>query len=135
MISAFELFKIGIGPSSSHTSGPMLAAKRFRDSLPLGTTRVTAELFGSLAWTGKGHGTGRAICLGLLGAQPSTVDPDASDQLIGDLAVAREFQFPNGAKVGFDPQTDLQYNHIELLPGHSNGMRFGAFDAEGHSLV
>src|SRR6266849_10225236 len=81
MISALDLFKIGIGPSSSHTVGPMIAARRFveelrRDGLDKNTTRLTIELFGSLAWTGMGHGTDTAIILGLCGYEPSTIDPD-----------------------------------------------------------
>ena len=81
MISVFELFKIGIGPSSSHTVGPMVAAKRFRDAVEAGgapVAAITAETYGSLAWTGRGHGTDLAIGLGLLGASPGTVDPDAA---------------------------------------------------------
>src|SRR3990172_6345728 len=87
MISVFELFKIGIGPSSSHTVGPMVAAKRFRDGLAdvRGATRIRVELFGSLAWTGRGHRTDQAICLGLLGATPQTVDPDAVPALLDGL--------------------------------------------------
>ncbi|WP_288588228.1 serine dehydratase beta chain, partial [uncultured Methylobacterium sp.] len=78
MISAFDLFKIGIGPSSSHTIGPMVAARRFRERVAArpGAARVTAEIFGSLAWTGRGHATDVAIFLGLLGHEPATVDPD-----------------------------------------------------------
>jgi L-serine dehydratase len=79
MISAFDLFKIGVGPSSSHTVGPMVAAKAFRDRLMLtdGVAHACVEIFGSLAWTGRGHGTDVALCLGLLGHEPATVDPDA----------------------------------------------------------
>ena len=88
MISAFDLFKIGIGPSSSHTVGPMIAAGMFRNELAVATVspaRITVELFGSLAWTGHGHGSDIAICLGLLGETPSTVEPDAVAGLIAGL--------------------------------------------------
>ena len=84
MISAFDLFKIGIGPSSSHTVGPMKAAKACADSLVAAdvlddVARIRVDLYGSLAWTGVGHGTPKAVVLGLSGAEPSTVDPDAAD--------------------------------------------------------
>src|SRR5215212_4107773 len=88
MISVFELFKIGIGPSSSHTVGPMTAGNRFLDELKAGGAnpgRVTAELFGSLAWTGRGHGTDTAICLGLLGERSTSIDPDDVPVLIATL--------------------------------------------------
>src|ERR1700709_212361 len=90
MISVFDLFKIGIGPSSSHTVGPMIAARRFRDhlaSLMPAPERITAELFGSLAWTGRGHGTDDAISLGLLGEVPAIIDPDAVASLVCGLQV------------------------------------------------
>ena len=130
MISVFDLFKIGIGPSSSHTVGPMVAAKRFRDALPPDTAHVTAELFGSLAWTGKGHGTDSAICLGLLGAEPATLDPDAAPALAAALADARTLTAA-GRTIAFDPATDLIFDFTALLPLHTNGMRFRAFDGAG----
>ncbi len=134
MTSVFELFKIGIGPSSSHTVGPMVAAKRFRDALPPGTLRVTAELFGSLAWTGKGHGSDVAIGLGLLGEDPATTDPSLTGQLVDGLAKARAFHAPCGP-VAFDPATDLLFNYETVLPGHSNGMRFRAYAPDGAMLT
>jgi len=82
VISVFDLFKIGIGPSSSHTIGPMRAAAEFAAALPGGVARIKVELFGSLAWTGKGHGTDRAVILGLAGELPETVDPDEADAII-----------------------------------------------------
>src|SRR5919112_6120943 len=88
MISVFELFKIGISPSSSHTVGPMAAANRFLDELKVVDEvpgRITAELFGSLAWTGRGHGTDTAICLGLLGERSTSIDPDSVPILIENL--------------------------------------------------
>ncbi len=96
MISAFDLFKIGIGPSSSHTIGPMVAARRFRDRVALRTdvARVTAEIFGSLAWTGRGHGTDVAIALGLLGHDPATIDPDRVAGYTQGLAETGRPAFP-----------------------------------------
>ena len=127
MISVFELFKIGIGPSSSHTVGPMVAAKRFRDGLfgMAGIDRIRVELYGSLAWTGRGHGTDLAICLGLLGEIPSTADPDAVPALVDDLKAKREITVA-GKALRFDPALDLVFNLTDLLPAHSNGMRFQA---------
>jgi L-serine dehydratase len=113
--SIFELFKIGIGPSSSHTVGPMRAARAFLLGLDLPVvTRVKAELYGSLALTGIGHGTDRAVLLGLAGELPETVDPDrviAADNL--------PFQF------------DLVFHNELVLPGHPNAMRFTAWNASG----
>ena len=133
MISAFDLFKIGIGPSSSHTIGPMVAARRFREraaALP-GVARLSAEIYGSLAWTGRGHGTDLAIFLGLLGHDPATVDPDC---VAGYVAALR-----NGGGIGlpgiaFDPEHDLVFNFTEILPRHTNGMRFRALGPDGAIL-
>lgn len=133
--SVFDLFKIGIGPSSSHTTGPMIAAKRFREALPRYTARARAELFGSLAWTGKGHGTDKAICLGLLGEEPSTVDPDQVDILVGRLAKERSFRAPDGRYVRFDPQADLLFDHEHSLPLHTNAMRFSALGEADELLL
>jgi L-serine dehydratase len=133
MISAFDLFKIGIGPSSSHTVGPMIAAGMFRDELAVATlspARITVELFGSLAWTGHGHGSDIAICLGLLGERPSTVEPDAVAGLIAALRGLRRLSLRPGQvdETAFDPDNDLVFDRKALLPGHTNGMRFRAFD-------
>jgi len=136
MISAFDLFKIGIGPSSSHTVGPMVAAKRFRDGLPgvTGAARMQVELYGSLAWTGRGHGTDRAICLGLLGATPSGIDPDAMPALAGGLHARKAIE-AGTRMLRFDPETDLAFNFVDLQPGHSNAMRFRALSEAGDILV
>jgi L-serine dehydratase len=132
MISVFDLFKIGIGPSSSHTVGPMVAAKRFRDGLAgrEGAERIQVELYGSLAWTGRGHRTDAAICLGLLGATPQTIDPDAIPPMLEDLASAKVIE-SGGRSLRFDPEADLTLNFNDLLPGHSNGMRFRVLDGAG----
>ena len=131
MISAFELFKIGIGPSSSHTVGPMKAAARFRRLLTPEVDRVSVDLFGSLAWTGKGHGSDQAICLGLLGCVPETVDPDAVALLVSELWSAKRIPLGGGQTFAFDPEADIGFDFETLLPMHSNGMRFRAHDALG----
>ena len=130
MISAFDLFKIGIGPSSSHTVGPMVAARRFRERVAglAGLARITVEIHGSLAWTGKGHDTDRAIFLGLLGHDPATVDPDRTTALVEALARTGDLGLPG---LRFDTRTDLIFNFTEILPLHTNGMRFRAYDAAG----
>jgi L-serine dehydratase len=112
----------------------MVAAKRFRDGLDATATRVTAELFGSLAWTGRGHGSDTAVCLGLLGEMPSTVDPDAVAPLVNNLKATMEFSLHDGLRIHFDPATDLLFNFDELLPLHANGMRFRAIAADASQL-
>lgn len=136
MISAFELFKIGIGPSSSHTVGPMVAARRFREEVaPIaGVARIAATLFGSLAWTGRGHSTDTAVILGLLGEVPATLDPDAVAGLIAAQAADGTLLLPGAGPVAFVPDRDLAFDFQTLLPGHSNALRFTAFDARGDLL-
>ena len=106
-LSVFDIFKIGIGPSSSHTVGPMVAARRFLEkaaatSLPH-TGRLTVTLHGSLAFTGKGHGTGRALVLGLAGETPDTMDPDRVEDVLRQMAGAKSITLANGEILGFDP--------------------------------
>ncbi|HYA74263.1 MAG TPA: serine dehydratase beta chain, partial [Roseiarcus sp.] len=134
MVSVFDLFKIGVGPSSSHTAGPMVAAGRCRAGLPPAARRVTAELFGSLAWTGKGHGSDQAVCLGLMGAEPATLDLDEAPRIVARLAQEKSFLSEAGELVAFDPETDLVFDYRTLMPMHSNAMRFRAFDASGACL-
>ncbi len=138
-LSTFELFKIGIGPSSSHTMGPMIAAKRFRDELagsrPGGAGRVTVTLHGSLAFTGRGHATDRAICLGLLGETPSQLDSDAAEGLVAGLRSARRLELGGEARVSFDPDRDIIFDYGPALPGHANGMVFRAFGADDANLL
>ena len=137
MISVFELFKIGIGPSSSHTVGPMVAAKRFRDEVGgfgAGIARITVDLYGSLAWTGRGHGTDTAICLGLLGEIPASIDPDNVSSLVRGLHDTKHVLIGPGSYARFDPETDLVFNIVDVLPRHSNGMRFRAL-AEDESVI
>ena len=133
-VSVFELFKIGIGPSSSHTVGPMRAARtlvrQLEDQDRLSSAaRLKVTLYGSLAHTGRGHGTDRAVILGLLGDEPDTIDPDTID---GKLAAVREtgqLPLPGGPDLRFREKQDLVFNKRESLPYHPNGMRFMAFDA------
>ncbi|SFZ83288.1 L-serine dehydratase [Devosia enhydra] len=143
-LSVFEIFKIGIGPSSSHTMGPMTAANRFLDEIrtgdwprPPGATvaALTASLHGSLAFTGVGHGTGRAIILGLCGEAPDSVDPDRMDAIIAEVEATGTVTPPGHPAYRFAPQRDLVYDKANALPGHPNGMRFSAFDADGGLLL
>ena len=139
-ISVFEVFKRGVGPSSSHTMGPMVAAARFLDALrggaePIpGSGRPTAlrvSLHGSLAFTGHGHATDRAVMLGLLGQRPETMDPDAADALIDGLARSRRLEPPRLPPLAFDPGQDLVFDWGPALPLHPNGLVFRAFDGRG----
>jgi L-serine dehydratase len=137
--SLFDLFKIGIGPSSSHTVGPMRAAYRFVRQLSLralltNVARVRVELYGSLALTGHGHGTDRGVLLGLLGKQPDEVDPAEIDELVGMIRGRRRITLFGSHDVPLDGD-DLVFHKDALLPGHSNGMCFTAFDKNGGVLV
>jgi L-serine dehydratase len=132
-ISAFDLFKIGIGPSSSHTVGPMRAAGMFTGSLAadgvLGRVAgIRAELFGSLGATGHGHGSVKAIVLGLLGEVPETVDPAAAEPLVASVAEIGRLRLPGGREIDFDPAEDIVLHRRRRLPFHSNAMRFTAVD-------
>ena len=134
MISAFDLFKIGLGPSSSHTMGPMIAAKRFRDhisrSLP-DCVGLEVTLFGSLAWTAHGHGADQAICLGLMGEEPHRVDPGDVTRMLNRLSQHNRISLPDGRAVAFDPRQAISLELTELLPRHTNAMRFRALSASG----
>jgi L-serine dehydratase len=135
-ISVFDIFKIGIGPSSSHTVGPMRAARRFAERLRddgqlAGVAAVKAELFGSLGFTGKGHGSDRAVILGLEGEDPSTVDVDAIPARVARVAETRRIGLVGAREVDFDPAEHLVFHRREKLPLHSNGLRFTARDAAG----
>jgi L-serine dehydratase len=143
-LSVFDLFKIGIGPSSSHTMGPMTAAARFLDELLSGdwprphgasVARLTASLHGSLAYTGIGHGTDRAVILGLTGQTPLTVDPDAVDAAIAEVAESRRVTPPGHPGYRFDPKVDLVLDKKTPLTGHANGMAFNALDADDRVLL
>ena len=138
-VSSFDLFKIGIGPSSSHTVGPMRAARMFTQRLQhedvlARSTRVCCELYGSLGATGKGHGSDKAVLLGLLGHEPDTVDIEAIPAMLAALRTDHLLTLPGGPAIKFDEKTDLIFKRRESLPFHANGMRFRAFDAEGAEL-
>ena len=138
--SAFDLFKIGVGPSSSHTMGPMTAACRFveglrADGLLERTARVEVDLYGSLALTGKGHATDRAILLGLSGERPDRIDPDAADRTVAAIRETGRLSLGGSRPIAFDEAADLRFLQRERLPHHSNGMRFTARDGEGAVLA
>ncbi|WP_237154642.1 L-serine ammonia-lyase [Oryzibacter oryziterrae] len=129
-----ELFKIGIGPSSSHTIGPMRAAVTFMHNLEphLGkVARITATAYGSLAWTGKGHATDKAMILGLAGLRPDSLDPDLAETELAELAEDRRLVLANGRHIPFDPDTDVVFDCIETFARHPNAMQFQALDSRG----
>ncbi len=130
--STFELFKIGVGPSSSHTMGPMLAAAMFVERLADAgqldeVTRVETLLFGSLALTGKGHATDRAILLGLSGQRPEHIEPDAADMLVEEIRSCSEIRLNGSRSIPFDEETDVIFDQKKRLDFHSNAMRFTAY--------
>jgi len=133
VISVFDLFKIGIGPSSSHTIGPMRAASAFAASLPVGVSRIKVELFGSLAWTGKGHGTDRAVILGLAGEVPETVDPDEADAIIAGVARGT-LKLASGQEISFDSE-NIVFDRVSPTPRHPNTVGFAAYKADGTLLL
>ena len=127
----FDLFRIGIGPSSSHTVGPMVAACRFASGLPPGLVQgITVDLHGSLALTGRGHGTDVAVILGLIGERPDRVDPDDVPKLVGRVRQDRSLRLPDGRVVGFDPATDIRFVR-DMLPRHPNALRLTASTPSG----
>lgn len=143
-LSVFDVFKIGIGPSSSHTMGPMSAALRFLDLIlsnewprPAGAevAALKVSLHGSLAYTGIGHGTDRAVIIGLTGEAPHTVDPDRMETLVSDVQRSGKICPPGHPVYDFQPGTDLVMDKKTPLPGHANGMRFSAFDKQGRLLL
>jgi len=143
-LSVFDVFKIGIGPSSSHTMGPMSAANRFLDLIlsdewprPLhaAVAAIKVSLHGSLAHTGIGHGTGRAVILGLMGERPDLVDPDRMDAIIEEVERTGRISPPGHPGYLFQPKTDLVFDKKVPLPGHANGMSFSAFDRDGRLLL
>lgn len=139
-LSVFDLFRVGIGPSSSHTVGPMKAAGRFvralQDSgqLPQ-VAAVKAELFGSLGATGHGHGSVEAVVLGLGGHDPQTVDPAAVRPVVQGCREARLLTLDGGHEIAFNPDTDVVLHRRRSLPVHSNGMIFTAFGADAETLA
>lgn len=138
-ISVFDLFTVGIGPSSSHTVGPMRAARTFTEELRAEgllprTARVRAELYGSLALTGKGHASDSAVVLGLLGQTPDGVDVESVPRLLAQTAHQGRLMLGGTHEIEFTPRTDVEFRRGETLPGHPNGMRFTAADSAGGQL-
>ena len=134
-ISVFDIFKIGIGPSSSHTVGPMRAARRFAERLAAdgqlaATTGVKVELFGSLGFTGKGHGSDKAIFLGLQGEDPATVDIDTIEKRLADARTTKRVKLLGTHEVDYDPDVSIVFHRREKLPLHANGMRFTALGTD-----
>ncbi len=135
-VSIFDIFKIGIGPSSSHTVGPMKAARAFALSVDAAEIdSVEVRLHGSLAWTGKGHGTDSALILGLIGLEPETIDPDAVDGILASVRGDTKLNFAGGVEVDFDPEKDIVFDYGDELPRHTNGMRFVARNADGDEIA
>ena len=140
----FDLYKIGVGPSSSHTMGPMRAACRFARELASrglidGVARVHAELYGSLALTGLGHATDRAVLLGLSGHEPATIDPAAIASTVAAIRAAHQLALAGAHTIGFDEARDLIFNRAQMFPPgaqtqHPNGLRLTAFDAAGAAV-
>jgi L-serine dehydratase len=139
-VSVFDLFKIGIGPSSSHTVGPMRAARLFTSRLASEgllerTARVQSQLYGSLGATGRGHGSDKAVLLGLGGHEPDTVDVDAVAGLLAAIRAQGRIALAGQHEVAFNEREDLKFHRRESLPFHANGLRFTAFDASGAELA
>ena len=139
-LSVFDIFKVGIGPSSSHTMGPMAAAGAFfnllaekagRDPPPDAWLHLRVSLHGSLAFTGKGHATDRAVMLGLLGHRAADLDIDKAEADLADLRRSRQMPSLGGITLVFDPHHNIVFDYGPPLPGHPNGMEFQAIDAEG----
>jgi len=140
VLSIFDLYTIGVGPSSSHTVGPMKASKKFVELLQSNSyledlMTLKVELFGSLALTGRGHGTHKAIIAGLNGQSPDTVDPDLIPGLMDLASNNNEINVLGIKKIFFNMKTDFLFKRKEFLDYHSNGMRFKAFDKEGKELL
>jgi L-serine dehydratase len=139
MLSVLDLFRVGIGPSSSHTVGPIRITNRFMTTLFNGgvldrVARIEVELQGSLALTGVGHATPKAVVLGLLGLEPETLDPDAADSQVAEVYDAKRLPLAGGRIIDFDPETDIVFAYHVLPELHPNGMKLSAFDANGNML-
>ena len=133
-LSVFDLFKVGVGPSSSHTMGPMVAGARFLDTLraqPFRPHGLKASLHGSLAFTGKGHATDRATILGLAGFVPATIDAEAAEAALARNRETRTLTVEGLGELAFDPERDLRFDFDNALPGHANGMTLSATDPQG----
>ncbi|WP_026756200.1 L-serine ammonia-lyase [Sediminimonas qiaohouensis] len=137
-LSVFEMFKVGIGPSSSHTMGPMVAAARFLDRMrasPFDFAGLRGSLHGSLAFTGVGHATDRATILGLAGFVPETYDNEAAEAALSDIRATKTVRPDGLGTLQFDPAHDLTFDYGPSLPGHANGMILMATDAQGDVIL
>ncbi|WP_186758990.1 L-serine ammonia-lyase [Arthrobacter alpinus] len=138
-LSVLDLFSVGIGPSSSHTVGPMRAAKRFadglkRDGVLTGVVRIEAQLFGSLGATGRGHGSDKAVVLGLQGQDPETVDTATADDQVAAAALDAQLMLGGRHRVDFNYEKDVVLHRRKSLPAHPNGMTFRALDHAGAAV-
>ena len=137
-LSVFDMFKIGVGPSSSHTMGPMVAAARFLTTLrgsPFHAKGLKASLHGSLAFTGIGHATDRATILGLAGFEPASYDADHAEAALASIHATHLITPLGLPPLHFDPNTDLSFDYGPALPGHANGMILKATDAQGDVIL
>jgi L-serine dehydratase len=135
-ISVLDFFTIGIGPSSSHTVGPMRAAARFAASIEdKPVARVSCDLYGSLAATGKGHGTDSAVILGLQGEQPETIEPERIPAMLERVSSEETLLLSGSRRIPFDESDQFAFHRLEPLPLHPNGMRFRAFNDLGHVIA
>ena len=137
-LSVFDMFKVGIGPSSSHTMGPMVAAARFLEAMrasPFQFRGLRASLHGSLAFTGVGHATDRATILGLAGFAPDTYDADKAEAALARIDETKVIEAPGLGPLAFDPAKDLTFDYGPALPGHANGMILKATDAQGDVIL
>ncbi len=138
-VSIFELFKIGVGPSSSHTVGPMRAGRAFvlaaaEAGMLTQAHRIQIDLYGSLALTGKGHGTDLAVLLGVQGEAPDQIDPDRIPQMMAEIRRHHQLYLGGAHRIGFNEPQDLVFHYLETLPYHPNGMRFSLWDANKKNL-
>jgi len=137
-LSVLDIFKVGVGPSSSHTMGPMVAAGRFLDHLraqPFEAAGLRASLHGSLAFTGVGHATDRATILGLAGFRPESYDHAKAEATLAQITATGKVSPDGLGALSFDPKTDLIFDYDHPLPGHANGMQLMATDAQGDVVV
>ena len=137
-LSVFDMFKVGVGPSSSHTMGPMVAAAKFLDLLrnsPFHAQGLKASLHGSLAFTGVGHATDRATILGLAGFAPDTYDAARAETVLAEIEATHRISPPGLGEMRFDPKKDLTFDYGPALPGHANGMILKATDAQGDVIL
>jgi L-serine dehydratase len=129
-LSVFDMFKVGVGPSSSHTMGPWLAARRFVDEMPAEVrarlSRISIDLYGSLAKTGRGHGTDIAVQMGLCGEDPETIDVTTITERVDQISLAKRIRLDDDLELPFDPDTDIRFNSEQQLPAHPNALRIAA---------